>query len=92
MADAIPCAALNAGKRKVLVYFLSPVDLAVSKLSRYEVVDQEDIRALAAAGLVTADVVRTRAEEALGAYVGNLARIKNSIKLACKLIDASKPE
>lgn len=89
--DAIPCAVLNAGKRKVLVYFLSPVDLAVSKLSRYESADQEDIRALAAMGLVTAPAVRARAEEALKGYVGNMARIKNSIKLACDLIDAAQP-
>lgn len=67
---AIPCAELNAGKRKIHVYFLSPVDLVVSKLSRYETVDQEDIRALAGRGLVSVDAVRTRAEEALGGYVG----------------------
>ena len=84
---AIPCAALNAGKRKIHVYFLSPIDLVVSKLSRYETVDQEDIRALAERRLVSADAVRKRAEEALGAYVGNMTRIKSSIKLACKLID-----
>jgi hypothetical protein len=89
-AAAIPCAALNAGKRKVLVYFLSPVDLAVSKLSRYEAADQEDIRALAAMGLLTAPAVRARAEEALKGYVGNMTRIKNSIKLACKLIDTTQ--
>ena len=89
--DAIPCVALNAGKRKVLVYFLSPIDLAVSKLSRYESADQEDIRALAAMGLVTASAVRARAEEALKGYVGNMARIKNSIKLACDLIDSAQP-
>jgi hypothetical protein len=85
--DAIPCAELNAGKRKIHVYFLNPVDLAVSKLSRYEAVDQEDIRALAARGLVSAVAVRARAEEALGAYVGERSRIKTSIKLACKMID-----
>ena len=87
VSDAIPCAELNAGKRKIHVYFLSPVDLAVSKLSRYEAVDQEDIRALAARGLVSAAAVRARAEEALGAYVGEMSRIKTSIKLACKMID-----
>ncbi len=84
---AIPCAELNAGKRKIHVYFLSPVDLVVSKLSRYEAVDQEDIRALAERGLVSADAVRMRAEEALGGYVGEMSRIRNSIKLACKSID-----
>ena len=85
--DSIPCAELNTGKRKIVVHFLSPVDLVVSKLSRYESVDQEDIRALAASRLVDASSVRTRAEEALGGYVGNQTRIRNSINLACKLID-----
>ena len=87
-AAAIPCAEWNVGKRKIHVYFLSPIDLVVSKLSRYETVDQEDIRALAEQGLVSADAVQKRAEEALGGYVGEMTRIKNSIKLACKLIDA----
>ena len=87
-AAAIPCAELNVGKRKIHVYFLSPIDLVVSKLSRYETVDQEDIRALAEQGLVSADAVKKRAEAALGGYVGEMTRIKNSIKLACKLIDA----
>lgn len=86
-AAAIPCAELNTGKRKIHVYFLSPTDLVVSKLSRYEAVDQEDIRELAKLALLNADAVRTRAEEALGRYVGNMTRIKNSIRLACKLID-----
>lgn len=90
VSDAIPCTELNAGKRKIHVYFLSPVDLAVSKLSRYEAVDQEDIRALAERGLVRADAVRARAEEALGAYVGEMSRIKTSIKLACGMIDAAQ--
>lgn len=72
------------------MYFLSPTDLVVSKLLRYETVDQEDIRVLAVQGLVNADAVRTRAEEALGGYVGEMSRVKNSIKLACKLIDAAQ--
>ena len=36
---------------------------------------------------MSADAVRMRAEEALGGYVGEMSRIRNSIKLACKLID-----
>lgn len=88
--DAIPCAELNRGKRKIHVYFLTPVDLAVSKLSRYAAVDQEDIRVLAARRLVSAAAVRARAEEALGAYVGDVSRIKTSIKLACKMIDEAQ--
>ena len=64
----------------------APVDLAVSKIARFAQHDQEDMRALAHAGLITADEVRVRAEQALGNYVGNLASVRTSIELACKLI------
>jgi hypothetical protein len=66
---------------------LSPVDLAVSTLSRYETMDQDGIKALAERGLVTSAAVRVRAEEALGAYIGDMKKIRNSIARACKLID-----
>jgi hypothetical protein len=35
--------------------------------------------------------VRTRAEEAVGGYIGDMKRIANSIGLACKLIEKSRP-
>lgn len=64
----------------------APVDLAVSKIARYADHDQDDIRALARAGLIMADEVHERAEQALGNYVGNLASVKTSIRLACELV------
>ena len=78
--------------RKVIdVRLLSPVDLAVSKLSRFEGQDQDDIRALAAAGLLKVAEFRRRAEEALAAYVGASDRVQLSIKLASKLISQAAP-
>lgn len=68
------------------VRLLSPLDLAVSKLSRYEAHDQDDLRALARAGLIDAAALRRRAEEALPGYVGDVKRVKNSIALAEKLV------
>jgi len=73
------------------VRLLAPLDLAVSKLSRYEVHDQEDIRALAQAGLIDAKSLRRRAEEALPSYVGDTRRVKASIGLAEKLVRESAP-
>jgi len=73
------------------VRLLSPLDLAVSKLSRFEAHDQSDIRALAQAGLIDAKQLRKRAEEALPAYVGDLQRVKNSIGLAEKLVLRVQP-
>ncbi len=69
------------------VRLFAPVDLAVSKISRFAEHDQEDIAALARHGLIDAESVRLRAEEALAGYVGEQRRVKLSIRLACELID-----
>ena len=69
------------------VCLLTPVDLAVSKISRFAEHDQEDIKALARLGLIDAESVRQRALEALADYVGEQRRVKTSIRLACALID-----
>jgi hypothetical protein len=68
------------------VRVLSPIDLAVSKLSRYSDQDREDIERLARERLIDAAALRKRAEEALGGYVGNLAAVRTSIDLACNLV------
>lgn len=74
--------------RSVLdVRVLAPIDLAVSKLGRFSDQDREDILLLAERQLVDAKTLRQRAEEALKAYVGNLASTQNTIDIACKLID-----
>jgi hypothetical protein len=84
--DSIPLALDGVDPSIIEVRLLSPVDLAVSKLARFEDQDQKDIGALAAAGLLDVQVFRERAEEALVGYVGAADRVKLSIKLACKLI------
>lgn len=65
-----------------------PLDLAVSKLARFNGQDQDDIRALARAGLLRSDDLRRRAEEALPDSVGNISRIRGSIDSACRMVDA----
>ena len=67
---------------------LAPIDLAVSKIARFGEQDRSDLSTLAKLGLVTATALRKRADEALGGYVGDLNRVRLSIDLACKLVDA----
>jgi hypothetical protein len=70
------------------VRVLAPLDLAVSKLSRFGDADREDIEILAREKLIDARGLRSRAEEALKGYVGDLEAVRTSIELACNLVDA----
>ncbi len=72
----------------VHVCVLQPVDLAVSKLSRFAEVDRQDIAQLAKDGLITAKSLRERAEASLPGYVGDLAPVRTSLELACRDIRA----
>ena len=89
--DAIPLALGGVDARRLAVKLLAPLDLAVSKLSRFSEQDQLDIAALAREGLIQATKLRSRAMEALPDYVGNLDRIKTSIDIACKLVREAAP-
>lgn len=68
------------------VRLLAPVDLAISKLSRFADVDRGDIEQLARAGLLDEDSLRKRATEALEGYVGDLARVRASLETACRMV------
>ena len=68
------------------VRLLSPVDLAVSKLSRFVEHDRNDIAALARHGLVSSKALRERAEDALSGYVGAIDRVRGSIEIACRIV------
>ena len=89
--DAIPLAIEGVSPDVVDVRLFSPTDLAVSKIARFENHDREDIAALARAGLVDAATVRLRDEEALVGYVGDVKRVKASIRMACRLIEENLP-
>jgi hypothetical protein len=84
--DALPISLEGVDPRRLEVRLLTPLDLAVSKLSRFSEHDQDDIRALARAGLIQPDALRRRAEAALPDYVGNMDRIKNSMDLAQRMV------
>lgn len=85
--EAIPIAINGVDPQRLEVRLLTPIDLAVSKLARFSEQDQDDIRTLARHGLIDSGSVRQRAESALPDYVGNLERIKNSITIACEMVD-----
>jgi hypothetical protein len=89
--DSIPLTIPGVDARVLEVRALSPVDLAVSKIGRFEDDDRRDIAALAHHGLITQRAVRRRAEEALSYYVGNTDRVRTSLELACQLIEANSP-
>lgn len=84
--DSIAIQVPGVDPARLDVRLFAPIDLAVSKLSRFEEHDREDIAALAKAGLIDAAALRKRAEEALPHYVGDVERVKTSIKLACRMI------
>lgn len=68
------------------IRLLSPLDLAVSKLSRFSEQDREDILALAKLKLVHSDALRARAQAALAGYIGDTGRIQGSIEIACRIL------
>lgn len=75
--DSIP---VDLGLDQIQVRVLSPVDLAVSKIARLADNDREDIRALVAAGLTSADEIEERATSALGGYVGGIEMLRLNLR------------
>ncbi|HWS28316.1 MAG TPA: DUF6036 family nucleotidyltransferase [Xanthomonadales bacterium] len=80
--DAI---ALDLGLRHIRLHVLSPLDLAVSKISRFAENDKEDIAALVRLGLASADEIERRATSALAGYVGGQALLKLNLQDAVAL-------
>jgi uncharacterized nucleotidyltransferase DUF6036 len=87
--DSRPIDIPGIDKKLIDVRVLAPVDLAVSKLSRFADQDREDILLLAREGLIDSASLRKRAEEALGGYVGDLNSVRNSIDVTCRLIESA---
>ncbi len=85
--DAIPLSLQGIDPRVLDVRLLTPLDLAVSKLSRFSERDRGDISSLARHQQVGSSALRRRAQEALVGYVGNTDRIRGSIDTACRIIE-----
>lgn len=92
--DSIPFPVQGIDPKVIQVRLLSPVDLVVSKLSRFADHDRDDIKALAACALLKSPQLRKRAEEAMQYYIGDPAPLRTCIAKACELIAAAsgKPD
>jgi len=88
--DSVEWQGIGNERRKIHLFVLSPVDLAVTKISRYSPQDREDILALANVGLLSADNLRNRANEALADFVADRAPVLKSIDLICGQISAGQ--
>ena len=89
--DSQPVKIPDIDKRLIDVRVLSPVDLAVTKVSRFADQDREDIELLAKTGLIDSASLRKRAEDALSGHVGHVDSVRTSIDIACRLIDSVRP-
>jgi hypothetical protein len=88
-ADAI---FIHNEMRKIRLHVISPIDLAVSKLSRFSDIDQADIVALARHGLIDADSLEKRARQALSSYVGDSRNVEFNLLNAINAINEIQSE
>ena len=91
-ADAREWEGIGNDQRMVKLYVLSPVDLAVSKISRFSEQDRLDIQALARTGALAFSAFRQRATEALDYYIGNKTALLQNLEAACRDIARFGPE
>lgn len=79
--DAWPWDDIQSEHGRLAVYTFSPIDLAISKVSRYASRDQDDILELFRGGWFTAEAFRERAFEAIVYYVGDVGRVQTGVEL-----------
>ena len=84
--NAVEWSGIGNELRKVHLYVLTRLDLAVSKISRFSPQDREDILLLARVPFFTAGELRRHAVEALDYYVGNTQWVRETIDLICEEI------
>lgn len=68
------------GTKHIEVYVLSPVDLIVSKIARYNGPDPEDIESLIERLNISAEEIESRALHAMSGYVGNLDYLRMNLR------------
>jgi len=84
--DSIPLRLDGIDPGVLDVRLLAPLDLAISKLSRFSEQDRSDIISLVRHQGIRSDELRQRAQEALAGYVGSVDRVSGAIELACRII------
>jgi hypothetical protein len=85
--DSIPLSLEGIDAGVLDVRLLAPLDLAVSKISRFSERDRSDIASLARHRHIGSAGLRQRAQEALAGYVGSIDRVRGSIDLACRIVE-----
>jgi hypothetical protein len=88
--DALRVEGPEFADSKIDLYILSPIDLALAKVSRFERNDREDIAELARCNLIDAQELEKRAAEAIAYYVGNPNLLQLNLKDAADIIRASQ--
>ena len=86
-ADSVPLSLDGIDAGVLDVRLLAPLDLAVSKISRFSERDRSDIASLARHRLIGSAGLRQRAQQALAGYVGSIDRVRGSIELACRIVE-----
>jgi Nucleotidyltransferase of unknown function (DUF6036) len=86
-ADSLPLSLEGIDPRVLDLRLLAPLDLAISKISRFSAQDRADIASLARHQAINSTALRRRALEALTGYVGNVDRVRGSIEMACRIVE-----
>ncbi len=90
-ANAVEWSGLGNESRRVKVRVLTPLDLVLSKISRFSPQDQADIHALLDLRTFNSQEFETQCSEALDYYVGNTDWIKYRVKEIAGKLRAQKP-
>lgn len=72
------------------MHIIAPVDLALSKIARFEEKDKEDIAALARHSLIDPTSLEDRAAIALDYYIGDQSTLRLNLKEAVDIARTAK--
>ncbi|NPD17729.1 hypothetical protein HOY34_21350 [Xinfangfangia sp. D13-10-4-6] len=76
----------------LVLHVINPLDLATSKVGRYQERDREDIQALARAGLIDSESFSQRIDDALDYYVGDITFVQYNKRDAVELVEEIENE
>jgi len=85
--DSVPLILEGIDSQVLDVRLLAPLDLAVSKISRFSAQDRADIASLARHRAIDSTLLRRRSLESLAGFVGNVDRVRGSIEMACRIVE-----